>query len=205
MEESENNDFWMTTNRIETLVDGIFAIAMTLLVLSLAVPEIAGPLSETIVRSSLYDLIPKFYVFILSFVLLAVFWSMHHRAFHMIKKADNVFLWLNIIWLLFIVMVPFTQSLIGEYGDFAISHFIYNLNMVGIGLFISITWYYARKRNLVDENANPNRISRMTRGSLIFLLVAVLAVILTFIIPGWTSLAYFLILPLDYIADRPLK
>jgi len=63
MEESRRTKFWMSTKRIETLVDGIFAIAMTLLVLSLAVPEISGPLSETIVRSSIYEFQSFMYLF----------------------------------------------------------------------------------------------------------------------------------------------
>lgn len=202
MEKSENDGFWMTTNRIETIVDGIFAIAMTLLVLNLAVPEITGPLSETIVWSSLSTLYPKFSIFVLSFVLLAVFWTIHHKTFYIIKKADRVLLWINLIWLLFIVMVPFSQTLVGEYGSFSISHFIYNLNMLGIAVFITLSWLYAVKRKLIDETVSKKVISGITNGCLVFVFVALLAVALTFIVPGWTSLTYILIIPLEIIFGR---
>lgn len=202
MEELDNKKYWMATKRIETLVDGIFAIAMTLLVLNLVVPEITGPLSEAVIRSSLSTLYPKFSIFVLSFILLAVFWNLHHRAFHYINKADNGLLWLNIIWLLFIVMVPFSQTLIGEYGDFAISHLVYNLNMMGIALFIALSWYYAVNRNLIDENIDKTQLSKMGRGYLAFIFIALLAVTLTFIIPGWTSLTYILIIPIEMINHR---
>lgn len=202
MEELDNKKYWMATKRIETLVDGIFAIAMTLLVLNLVVPEITGPLSEAVIRSSLSTLYPKFSIFVLSFILLAVFWNLHHRAFHYINKADNGLLWLNIIWLLFIVMVPFSQTLIGEYGDFAISHLVYNLNMMGIALFIALSWYYAVNRNLIDKNIDKTQLSKMGRGYLAFIFIALLAVTLTFIIPGWTSLTYILIIPIEMINHR---
>lgn len=81
------------SNRIEALVDGIFAITMTILVLSLAAPEIAVLLSDSIIRISLQDVLPKFYVFVLSFILIALFWTIHHRTFYIIKRADNVLLW----------------------------------------------------------------------------------------------------------------
>lgn len=202
MEELDNKKYWMATKRIETLVDGIFAIAMTLLVLNLVVPEITGPLSEAVIRSSLSTLYPKFSIFVLSFILLAVFWNLHHRAFHYINKADDGLLWLNVIWLLFIVMVPFSQTLIGEYGDFAISHLVYNLNMMGIALFLALSWYYAVNRNLIDENIDKAQLSKMGRGYLAFIFIALLAVTLTFIIPGWTSLTYILIIPIEMINHR---
>lgn len=201
MVESEEN-FWMTTNRIETLVDGIFAIAMTLLVLNLVVPEITGPLSETVIRTSLLNLYPKFFIFVLSFVLLAVFWTIHHRTFHIIQKADSTLLWINIIWLLFIVMVPFTNTLTGDYGRFIISHLVFNFDMLGIAVFITLSWYYAVKKGLIKRNTSQKVISRITLGCLVFIFVSLLAIFLSFIAPGWSSLTYILIIPLEMIVKR---
>lgn len=201
MEETDDK-FWMTTNRIETLVDGIFAIAMTLLVLNLVVPDISGPLSETVVLNSLMNVGPKFYVFVLSFVLLAVFWTIHHKSFHIIKKADSALLWINIIWLLFIVMVPFSNTLTGDYGNFVISHLIFNLNMLGISVFIFLSWYYAVKKGLIDKNVSSKVKSGITNGCLIFICITLLAILLSFIAPGWSSLAYVLIIPFEIIAGR---
>ncbi len=205
--EDSDDVFWMTTSRIETLVDGIFAIAMTLLILSLAVPEVSRPLTDTVINNVLSSLYPKFYVFVLSFILLALFWTMHHRAFHYIKKADNIFLWLNIIWLLFIVMVPFTQTLIGEYGRFFTPNLIYNLNMMGIAIFISLIWFYSVKKELIDKNANQTRLSRIGHGCLMFVFVAFLAIIITFIIPdkSWSTLTYAFLIPISVIVRRISK
>ncbi|MGZ7116944.1 MAG: TMEM175 family protein [Methanobacterium sp.] len=202
MEESGNTEFWMTTNRIETLVDGIFAIAMTLLVLNLVVPDIPGPLSEIIVRNAFLNLYDKFFIFVLSFVLLSIFWTIHHRAFHLIQRADRTFLWINLIWLLFIVLVPFTNTFSGDYGKYVISHLVFNIDMLGIAVFIGLSWFYAVKRGLIAENTSKKIISDINRGILVFIFVSLLAIFLSFVIPGWSSLAYILIIPIEIIAKR---
>lgn len=74
--------------------------------------------------------------------------------------------------------------------------------MMGIALFIALSWYYAVNRNLIDENIDKTQLSKMGRGYLAFIFIALLAVTLTFIIPGWTSLTYILIIPIEMINHR---
>lgn len=202
MTDSKYSSAWMTTNRIETLVDGIFAIAMTLLVLELAMPQIGGYLSDIAIRQALYDLLPKFIAFLLSFILLALFWTINHRHFYQIKRVDSTLLWINVIWLLFIVMVPFSESLTGEYSKFTTPHVIFNLNMLGISLFLFLNWYYASKKGFIDENVDPARITSIKRINLAFILITLLALVLAFIIPGWSSMVYLLIFPVEYLIGR---
>src|ERR1039458_9818122 len=104
MEEFESFSQYMDTKRLETLVDGIFAIAMTLLVLGLAVPVIHAPITNGSVQTAIYNLIPNFISLVVSFVLLAIFWKIHHRIFKQINKMNGTLLWINVIWLLFIVL-----------------------------------------------------------------------------------------------------
>ena len=120
MDESESFSQYMDTKRLETLVDGIFAIAMTLLVLGLAVPVIRPPLTNASVETAIISIIPNFISLVVSFVLLAVFWKIHHRIFKQINKMNGTLLWINVIWLLFIVLVPFSATLTGDYGQFTI-------------------------------------------------------------------------------------
>jgi len=93
MDESEGLSEYMDTKRLETLVDGIFAIAMTLLVLGLAVPQINVPLSNAVVSNTIYNLIPNFISLVISFILLAIFWKIHHRIFKQINKMNGTLLW----------------------------------------------------------------------------------------------------------------
>ena len=121
MDESVSFSEYMDTKRLETLVDGIFAIAMTLLVLGLAVPVIHAPVTNASVQAAIFKLIPNFISLVVSFVLLAIFWKIHHRIFKQINKMNGTLLWINVIWLLFIVLVPFSASLTGRL--WSICHF----------------------------------------------------------------------------------
>lgn len=202
MVNTETSSIFMDTKRLETLVDGIFAIAMTLLVLALVVPDITGPLSNEAVQNALYGLIASFYTLVLSFILLALFWSNHHRAFHKIKEMNTVLLWINVIWLLFIIMVPFSASLTGKYGEFSISHIIFNLNMLGIAFFLGLNWYYATRKNFIDEKVDPRDINITIRTNILFMVIALLALSLSFILPRFSALVYLLIFPLEYLIGK---
>jgi uncharacterized membrane protein len=200
--ENKNSSFHMSTNRIEALTDGIFAIAMTLLVLALAVPAISGPLSDAIVKNSLYSLIPSFYTLVLSFILLALFWNIHHRVFQRTKQVDNILLWINMIWLLFIVLVPFSASLTGKYGQFTISHAIFNVNMLGISIFLALNTFYVHQSEYIREKVDPREITVIKRDNVLFIVIALLALALSFIIPKESSFVYLLIFPLEYLIGR---
>ena len=117
MIESKVSGTYISKARLETLVDGIFAIAMTLLVFDLPIPHFNNPLTNIAFQNSVYSLLPVFISLVLSFILLAVFWSIHRRIFNQIKVTNSILLWINIIWLLFIVLVPFTSILDGLYGQ----------------------------------------------------------------------------------------
>lgn len=202
MDDSESSGLVVTTERLETLVDGIFAIAMTLLVLALAVPDISGPLSNAVVQNALFDLLPGFETLVISFILLALFWSNHHSAFKKIKQMDKYLLWINITFLLFIVLVPFSASLTGKYPEFPISHIIFNLNLLGIAFFGFLNWYYAGIKNFIHEKVSSKEISITMRTNILFIGIAILALILSFIVPRFSSIVYLLIFPLEYWISR---
>ncbi|WP_424354608.1 TMEM175 family protein [Methanobacterium sp. MBAC-LM] len=204
--EYRDSDLFMPTSRIETLVDGIFAIAMTILVLNLTVPSINGPVTSASFQSAVYSIWPDVLSFVLSFVLLGVFWNIHHRTFHQIEKVDKVLLWINMIWLLFIVLVPFSNTLTGgDYGQFPLAHFIFNLNMLGIAVFLSLNWFYAVRRGLIHKKVDPVRISIYKWVYMSFILITLLAMGLSFIIPHWSSIVYILIIPTEYLIERQMK
>jgi uncharacterized membrane protein len=202
MNKSKSQDVYMPTKRLETLVDGIFAIAMTLLVLGLTVPHINVPLSNTVIQESYYTLIPNLFSFVLSFILLAAFWNRHHRMFNQIKMIDSNLLWINIIWLLFIVMVPFSASSIGQYGDYTLPCALFNLNMLLIGLFIYLNMNYAIKKNFMNEEANTTLIKKSKRNNEVFIIIALIAIILSFQITSNSTLTYILLIPLQLAINR---
>ena len=199
MDESESFSQYMDTKRLETLVDGIFAIAMTLLVLGLAVPVIRPPLTNASVETAIISIIPNFISLVVSFVLLAVFWKIHHRIFKQINKMNGTLLWINVIWLLFIVLVPFSATLTGDYGQFTIANVIFNINMLGIAVLLYLNWHYADHKNFIHEKISNEEITFTKIVNLSFILVAITAIGLSYVIPQYSQTVYIIMLPIEMI------
>ena len=189
---TDSMNVWETTGRIETLVDGIFAIAMTLLVLNLSIPQLTHSVSNVTVEDYLISLIPKLFTYALSFVILAIFWRVNHQQFYRIKRADHTFLWITVIWLLFVALVPFSTSLMGGYGETQSANIFFNINLLLIGIFSGLIWYYATKKDFIDE-LSREKIIELNKLNLILPIVALIAIGVSFVIPAFSTLAYLTI------------
>lgn len=121
-------------HRIEALTDGIYAVAMTLLVLELKFPHGAEFASGDQFHAELLHLLPKLIAWLISFFILATFWISHHRAFHFVKRVDVKLLWINLFGLLFASFLPFAASLVGEHAGFFVAQAIYAGNMAAMAL-----------------------------------------------------------------------
>lgn len=185
----------MTTHRIENLADGIFSIAMTLLVLNLALPEVETGLTLTTeLHTLLFGQTHKFFNYALSFVLLAIFWIIQHQQFHFIKRTDHTHLWINIFSLMFVALVPFSTSLTGDYPNEMVAKLFFDLNLFILGSLNVLNWTYATKDyRLVDRSLDPRRIAVGDRRNAVIPVVALLAMVLSLIIPKWSSCVYLLI------------
>ncbi len=202
MVESKVSSQYISKARLETLVDGIFAIAMTLLVFDLPIPHFNHPLTNITFQNSVYSLLPVFVSLVLSFILLAVFWSIHRRIFNQIRITNSILLWINIIWLLFIVLVPFTSILDGLYGqEFILARVIFNINMIGIAIFLFLNCYYVNRSDLIYEKSDRNKLKSSENSSLLFIVIAVIALLLSSVTAQW-SLIYLLIIPMELLIDR---
>jgi uncharacterized membrane protein len=175
----------LTKGRIEALTDGVFAIAMTLLVLEISVPQISSHSADTVgaeLSKRLFDLWPKIFSYVISFIILAIYWRAHHRQFHYITHSDGVLVWTNIMFLMAVSFLPFSTSLLGEYIDQQISVFIYGSNSIIIAFLLYIQWRYATDHyRLVDKNLDPNIIRRLPRRVLIGILAYLVAMGVSFI------------------------
>lgn len=177
----------MTPSRLEGLVDGIFAFAMTLLVLAINLPEAGKHVS---VGTYLLDQYGNFWNFALSFVLLALFWLSHSQQFHHIKKANALTLWLNIFILLFVVLIPFSTSLMNDWPNDTIAEVFFNLNMFILSSALAFNWWYSFKMDFVETEGMREHFAFMNYKGLILPAVALFAVGLSFVVPGWSTLAY---------------
>lgn len=180
-------------NRLETLADGIFAIAMTLLVLSIEVPTLPSDATALMISEYVFNtLIPQISIYVLSFALLAVFW-MNHHIFFVIKRTNTTLLWINIFWLMSIAIFPFSTSMMGKYGVFQLSQIIFDINMLIIGILSYVNWIYAAKKGLIIENIIP--YADKIKLSFLFLpILSIIAILISFIIP-YGSIFVFILIP----------
>ncbi|MBC8276260.1 MAG: DUF1211 domain-containing protein, partial [Chloroflexi bacterium] len=137
-ERSGKSRFMLTTRRIEALADGIFAIAMTLLVLTLTLPDMAQ--TKLSLSQLLADQWPKFFNYALSFVLLAIFWIVHHQQFHVIRRTDRGHVWINIGILMFVALMPFSTDVVGSYGNETLAELLFSANLMILGLLFLLNW-----------------------------------------------------------------
>ena len=151
-------------DRIVNFSDGVFAIVITLLVLDIRVPEIPADLVSQELPSRITALGPKFFSYVISFLVIAIYWQAHHRVFRPIRSYNGTLLWLNFLFLMAISFLPFPTSLLGEYGEEQLSVVIYAATAaVASLLLVSISWYAAAEHRLVssDLDDEAERIQRV--------------------------------------------
>src|SRR5919202_4586773 len=106
--------------------DAVFAIAITLLALEIQVPEIPAASEATLLPGALLSLWPKFFSFLISFWVIGFYWLAHHRPFHYIRGYDRRLLLINLLFLMWVALMPFLGSLLGEYGGQQLSVVFYD-------------------------------------------------------------------------------
>lgn len=198
------------TARIEAFSDGIFAVAITLLVLDIHIPRL--PNGERLPRdsalgSALLQQWPAYLAFLTSFVTIGIIWINHHRLFNYIKSSNNTLLALNLLLLLLIVFVPFPTSLLAEYiePDYHIAAIIYSANFFIMAICFNLLWRYASYNNrLLDKQARPEAIEAITRqyrfGPIYYLIALILALFYAPASIAWNLLlALFFALPGEVI------
>ena len=145
VEEVEHRRYERSLNRarVLTLSDGVFAIAMTLLVLELRVPERTVNVKAVDV---LRDIRPSFIAFLISFFVIASAWANHRDLFEVIRLTDRNLVWLNVVYLLPLTMIPFGAALLSRYGTDKLSLTIYGGLLLAIAVMRLVIWLYATSR-----------------------------------------------------------
>lgn len=184
----------LTTERLSTLVDGIFAIAMTLLAFKLALPDKTSPQNESDLMNNLISIYPHFIHYVLSFLLLGLFWIAHHKQFQFIVRLDKFSIWINIINLLFICLIPFSASLVSEYSDLGLAAIFFETNLLIIGLLYLFHWKYASQNHrLIDPNTPTCLIKLLFARSYVIPAVSLVGIVMSFFISGLSTIVYVVV------------
>ncbi len=131
----------MRTNRLEAFSDGVFAIVITLLVLDIRIPEVPYPnLPET-----LWGILPRIASYVLSFIVIGLYWVFHYVYFERIKFVNGTLLALNLVGLLLISFMPIPTSLMGRYPLQSWPIVLYGLSLIAVNMTALVTVVYLQR------------------------------------------------------------
>jgi uncharacterized membrane protein len=203
--EHANGAGFLPLNRVEALTDGIFAVAMTLLVIELKLPDHGAIHSTHDLHQALADLVFKGVAWINSFFVLSLFWIGHHRVFATVRRVDGRLVALNLLQLGFVSLMPFSSSLAGEYGAQLVSQVIYSINMLLLSLVALLTGRYVHRHPELCGVPMPLGQFRAARIRLSGLaLISVVAVLIAAYIqwPAASNIAFMLMMVIGPISRR---
>ncbi len=182
--------------RIVFFSDAVFAIAMTLLVLEVKVPELSDEqLAAGELARALQEEWPHVFGYVLSFLFIAISWLAHHNIWKFIQRSNPGLMWLNIIQLMFVAFMPVPTALIAVYGPTSrIAPIAYGLAAASIGLLAAAVWAYARRSGVMDPRVEPEMYVMVRRHLLlspaVFLVSCVIAIFAPFVaMLSWASLS----------------
>ncbi len=201
---SEGSQSHLIKARLEALSDGIFAFAMTLLVISLSVPDKA-----TLVSSNAYalqvliNLYSGFMHYALAFLILGAFWLSQHMQFHSVRTPDKIFTWINLITLMFVALLPFSSSFSGAFSGVPIGAMVFELNLFVIGMGLSLQWWYATDGNrLTESTLKPAYIRKIRIRNLIVPAVSLVGILFALSGNTWSSAIYMTLPVVYYFVER---
>jgi len=177
MAEEEN----ISTRRLEALTDGIFAFSMTLLVIFIDTPQFHHLNSPEQLQRYLMEQYPQFVSYLITFLVVANFWIIHHHISRFITKTNIVSLWLNILFMLFIVLLPFSSMIVGDFPMSWGSIFLFVVNLFCICTLLFIIWLYAsRHKRLTSSDLNYKKVKEISIGLLIGVFYSALSIVISF-------------------------
>jgi uncharacterized membrane protein len=186
------------TERTVFFSDAVMAIAMTLLVLEIHIPNVAA--AE--IGAALAEDLPVFGAYALSFAIIGINWITHHRKFTVIRRYDATLQWINLGFLFFVALLPVSTSALSLYQE-PVTVVIYAVNVAAISAMQLGLWTYSWRHDFLEEDVDVDVYLLSVRAQLptptIFLISIPVALLVD---PSWAMYSWILILPLSIVLDR---
>lgn len=205
MTEREHEPGFLPVHRSEALTDGIYAVAMTLLVIDIKVPDVSRIHSDDDLVRALVELIPRAVAWIISFMVLAIFWTGHHRVFAYVRRSDGHLTALNLAQLAFVTLMPFSSALSGEKGSLLTSQAVFSVNMVLLAITALLISRYVFRH---PELGSPRMPAARHQGARLRILGVILISIVAVVIaafapwPGMGNMAFMLMAVINPLSRR---
>jgi uncharacterized membrane protein len=153
--------------RLAALSDGIFAVAMTLLVLDLHVPIKEAVHSEGQLQAALVTLAPQFIAYLMSCLTLGIFWAGQQTQLNHFACGNRDLTWIHIAFLFVVSLLPFSTRLLAEFIGYRTALLLYWVNVFSLGAILYASWRYATRAGLLKEDI-PVEVRRAIRGRIVF-------------------------------------
>jgi uncharacterized membrane protein len=188
----------MSLSRVTAMSDGVFAIAITLLVFNLKTPDLPdGDLNR--LPQILWTAWPSLLSYVLSFLIIGMYWVAHHNIFHHIQRSNRILLWLNLLFLMCVAFIPFSAGLLGRYERAQSAIVLYGATLIITGLALQVLWsYVSHRRRLTDDVLSGRMVRRASFKILSVPMVCTISILASFVSPR-ISLGIYLLVPLFFI------
>lgn len=197
----------ITSIKVEYLIsfsDALFAFAITLMALSIEIPNFPNNISESELTKRLADLlIPNINHYIISFLVVGMYWIAYHRIFEYIKRVDISLVWLNLLFLFFISLVAYFTGLLSIYDTYRVIVIAFASIISIAGIILCIIWLYAtRNQKLVDKNMHPYLVRYFFVRGIASPAIFLASIGISFIDIQVTYYFWFIMIPVYAIIDK---
>jgi uncharacterized membrane protein len=190
-------------DRVLAISDGVFAFAVTLLVLDLVVPVLTPTASSADLWQALSKEYVSFLSYLTSFFIAGIWWNAHNRNFRHIRNSDSTLRWLNLLFLLWIALLPFFTKILDQYNTLQIAVVLYATDQAAAGIFMSLSWWYAsRNHRLVDRNLKKSAIRSRLLSNAVAPLFFIISMGISFIGPIIATYSWFAMFPVLIVMHR---
>jgi uncharacterized membrane protein len=190
-------------DRVLAISDGVFAFAITLLVLDLTVPVLSSGASSADLWQALSKEYVSFLSYITSFLIAGLWWNAHNSSFRHIRNCDSTLRWLNLLFLLWIALLPFFTKILDQYNTLQIAVVLYATDQAAAGIFMGLSWWYAtRNHRLVDKNLKESVIRSRLLINVVAPFFFIISMGISFVSPVIATYSWFVMFPVLILTHR---
>ncbi len=198
MTTSYNRIAGQSVERLAALSDGIFAVAMTLLVLDLRAPAVESVHNEHDLWRALVALSPRLLMYMMSFMTLGIFWVGQQTQLNHLVRSDRSLSWIHIAFLFLVSITPFSTAFLAEFTAYRLALLIYWLNILLLGSTLYFSWVCALGSGLVKEDMPPHFSTAIKRRIVIAQALYAFGALLCVFNTYW-SIAFIVLVQLNYV------
>lgn len=190
-------------NRIEALVDGVFAVALTLLVLDIRLPEGMAAPTDAALAAQLATLERHFVIYVVTFIVVGVYWINHHIQFHFIERTNRTLIWINLAYLMIVSFLPFATDLVGDHEKLVLPCEIYGITLLALTTTsLSHIQYLSHHPELTSDEFTDEVAALLRRRSALFAVLPIVSMSVAFVNTRAAIYAYVLLGALHFLPGR---